>query len=81
MTQDDERPCEWQPARPFQKRHLPTAGYRQRRQERGRAAQLWREGYAAGFHDALRLAERELPPETWAVLYQLATRYDLAGTA
>lgn len=82
MSQDDERSRGWQPARPFEKqRNLRVSGYGPSRHPSGRPAQLWREGYAAGFRDALRLGERELPPETWAVLYQLATRYDLAGAA
>jgi hypothetical protein len=44
-----------------------------------RPAELWRDGFAHGFRDALRLAARELPPDTWAALDQLAERYDLAG--
>ena len=44
-----------------------------------RFAGAWREGFGYGFRDALRLAARELPPETWAVLGDLAERYGLAG--
>jgi hypothetical protein len=49
-------------------RHIRTTG-----------AALWREGFARGFCDALRLAARELPPETWHTLAQLADQYALAG--
>lgn len=59
--------------------HMPA--YRAPRRQCGRYADAWREGFAVGFQDALRLAARELPPETWAVLEQLAQRYDLAGAA
>ena len=39
----------------------------------------WREGFAHGWRDALRLAARELPPETWSMLDKLADAYKLAS--
>jgi hypothetical protein len=39
----------------------------------------WREGFGHGFRDALRIAARRLPPETWHTLAQLADEYELAG--
>jgi hypothetical protein len=39
----------------------------------------FREGFARGFRDALRLAARRLPPETWPALEALADQYDLAS--
>ncbi len=48
--------------------------------QRRRHGDVWREGYAYGFRGALRLAARELDdPHAWAVLDELADRYDLAG--
>lgn len=44
----------------------------------GYYATAWRAGFGAGFHDACRLAARELPPETWATLSDSANRYELA---
>lgn len=43
-------------------------------------AAAWRHGYAYGFRDALRLAERRPGPEAWHTLAQLADDYDLAGS-
>jgi hypothetical protein len=43
------------------------------------AGEIWRDGFAYGFRDALRLAARELPPECWPVLHELANEYELAG--
>lgn len=40
----------------------------------------FREDFARGFRDALRLAARRLPPETWPTLDALADEYDLAGS-
>lgn len=45
-----------------------------------RGADLYREGFARGFRDALRLAARRLPPETWPVLDALADEHELAGS-
>ena len=45
----------------------------------GRYASGWRDGFAAGAADALRCAGRQLPPETWAILEDLADAYELAG--
>jgi hypothetical protein len=47
-----------------------------------RGADLYREGFARGARDALRVAARQLPPETWPVLDALANEYeyDLAGS-
>jgi hypothetical protein len=44
-----------------------------------RHAQAWRECFGYGFRDALRLAARELGPEAWPTLRELAEQYDLAG--
>lgn len=42
-----------------------------------RPADLFREGFRRGFHDALRLASRAFDdPHSWAVLSQLADRYE-----
>ncbi len=49
------------------------------RSRRGRYGCAWREGFGYGFRDALRLAARELPPETWHTLDRLADEYELAG--
>ena len=46
----------------------------------GRRADDWREGFAVGFRDALRLAQREIDdPAVWVVLNRLAADYKLAG--
>jgi len=43
----------------------------------GRHADAWREDFAYGFRDALRLAARELnDPALWLALSRLADRYD-----
>jgi hypothetical protein len=42
-------------------------------------ADLYREGFGRGFRHALQLVARQLPPESWAVLDQIANAYDLAG--
>jgi hypothetical protein len=42
-------------------------------------ADVWREGFRRGFGDALRLAARRLPPETWHTLDALADEYGPAG--
>ena len=43
----------------------------------GRHADAWREGFAYGFRDALRLAQREIhDPAVWLALSRLADRYD-----
>jgi hypothetical protein len=40
----------------------------------------WRQGFAFGFRDALRLAAREVDdPAVWLVLSRLADEYELAG--
>jgi hypothetical protein len=45
-----------------------------------RRAAAWRDGFAYGFRDALRLAQRELDdPHAWVLLDRLADRYDLCG--
>jgi hypothetical protein len=46
----------------------------------GRYATGWRHGFTAGALDALRLAGRQLPPESWVGIEQLADRYELAGS-
>jgi hypothetical protein len=47
-----------------------------RRPHLGRCAHAWREGFGAGFRDALRLAAREIDdPHAWAMLDRLADRY------
>ncbi len=47
-----------------------------RRPHLERCAPAWREGFGAGFRDALRLAAREIDdPHAWAVLDRLADRY------
>jgi hypothetical protein len=58
---------------------LRNAVYPRPRQRAGRPAQFWREGFGRGGADACRQAARRLPPETWAVLEQLASEYELAG--
>ena len=45
----------------------------------GRYAFAWRQGFGHGFRDALRLAARRLPPETWHTLDRLAGEFDLAA--
>jgi hypothetical protein len=46
----------------------------------GRFARAWRTGFAYGFHDALRLAQREIDdPAVWVVLDRLAADYNLAA--
>lgn len=45
----------------------------------GRHADAWRWGFGCGFRDALRLAARQLPPETWDTLEALADQYELAS--
>ena len=46
----------------------------------GRFARAWRTGFAYGFRDALRLAQREIDdPAVWVVLDRLAADYDLAA--
>jgi hypothetical protein len=49
------------------------------RHRRGSYADTWREVYARGFRDALRLAARRLPPDTWETLDRLPDDYELAG--
>ena len=45
-----------------------------------RPADAWRDGFAHGFRDALRLAQREFDdPHAWLVLDQLADRDELCG--
>jgi hypothetical protein len=46
-----------------------------------RFADAWRSGFTAGAVDALRRAERWLPPDPdlWAILEDLTTAYTLAG--
>jgi hypothetical protein len=81
---EKERPSGSQAARPIDKSgphqdHQPTPAYNKHRQS-GCYAAAWRHGFGHGFRDALRLAARRLPPETWRVLDELATDYELAGT-
>lgn len=66
---------------PITARHHPNGTFNAntRRSHIGRYAHAWRYGFGCGFRDALRLAARELPPDTWHTLEQLADRYDLAG--
>jgi hypothetical protein len=45
----------------------------------GRYAAGWRHGFTAGAIDALRCAGRQLPPEAWNVLEELADAYELAS--
>ena len=46
----------------------------------GRYTAGWRDGFTAGAVDALRVAGRYLPVETWHIIEQLANQYDLAGS-
>jgi hypothetical protein len=45
----------------------------------GRYASGWRDGFAAGAADALRVAGRRLPVETWHIVEALADAYELAA--
>jgi hypothetical protein len=45
----------------------------------GRYASGWRDGFRAGAADALRVAGRHLPPETWHAIEALADAYELAA--
>lgn len=81
-----ERPGGSHAARPFQKKpgphqvhQQPIQTYNTQHRQGGRYADAWRHGFGHGFRDALRLAARELPVETWATLDALAERYELAG--
>ena len=83
MAVEKERPGAHHNAGPIRKSgphqgHQPRPAYSRSRQC-GRYADTWREGFAYGFRDALRLAARQLPPETWSTLAELADRYALAG--
>lgn len=49
---------------------------RVRQLDAGRFARAWREGFAQGAADALREAQRRLPPETWPVLQALSDIYE-----
>lgn len=49
------------------------------RQVNSSAAHVWRDGFAHGFHDALRIAGRRLPPEARHLIDALADAYALAG--
>lgn len=49
------------------------------RQVKRSAAHVWRDGFAYGFRDALRLAGRRLPPEARPIIDALADEYDLAS--
>jgi hypothetical protein len=40
----------------------------------------WKHGFAAGAADALRVAGRRLPVETWHIVEALASEYELAGS-
>jgi hypothetical protein len=40
---------------------------------------VFREGFARGFRDGVRMAMRRLPPETWPALEALSSEFDLAG--
>jgi hypothetical protein len=89
MSRDSGPPDEGRPSVPE-----PRASHHHRRQSLtrnqqvqpngaprhlGRYAHAWREGFSYGFRDALRLAGRRLPPESWAVIEALADEFDLAG--
>ncbi|MGO9155888.1 hypothetical protein [Mycobacterium sp.] len=50
-----------------------------RRPHTGRYACGWRDGFRAGAADALRVAGRRLPVETWHTIEALADAYELAG--
>jgi hypothetical protein len=45
----------------------------------GRYANGWRDGFRAGAADALRVAGRRLPAETWHIIEALADQYELAA--
>jgi hypothetical protein len=45
----------------------------------GRYASGWRDGFRAGAADALRVAGRRLPVETWHIVEELADQYELAA--
>ncbi len=51
----------------------------QSKRQCGRHADTFRWGFACGFRDALRLAARRLPPETWSTLEALACDYELVS--
>lgn len=79
-----ERPGAHHSAGPIRKsgphqNHQPPSAYN-RSQHCGGYAGAWREGFAAGFLDGLRLAARRLPPEVWPVLEELASAYALCGS-
>jgi hypothetical protein len=67
---------------PITARHHPNGTFNAntRRSHIGRYASGWRDGFRAGAADALRLAARLLPAETWHTLTRLADEYDLAGS-
>ncbi|WP_322859151.1 hypothetical protein U8D42_03980 [Mycobacterium europaeum] len=50
-----------------------------RRPRLGMYACGWRAGFAAGAADALRVAGRRLPVETWHIIEVLADQYELAA--
>ncbi len=56
-----------------------TADCSVRRPHTGRYACGWRDGFRAGAADALRVAGRRLPVETWHTIEALADAYELAG--
>jgi hypothetical protein len=49
------------------------------RRHLGLYASGWRDGFSAGAADALRVAGRHLPVETWHTIEALADAYELAG--
>jgi hypothetical protein len=56
-----------------------TAPRQCRRNTVGLYASGWRDGFKAGAADALRVAGRHLPAETWPALEALSSEFDLAG--
>jgi hypothetical protein len=46
----------------------------------GRYTAGWRDGFTAGAADALRVAARHLPVETWHIIESLANQYELVGS-
>jgi hypothetical protein len=58
--------------------HIKTSGYfdpKTRRPRLGVYGTGWCDGFRAGAVDALRLAGRQLPPESWHVVEALADAY------
>jgi len=74
-------PYSLSPAPPPPQKQKPAQPHSNaQRRQCGQYADAWQRGFGYGFRDALRLAARELPPETWHTLEALADQYELAGS-